>query len=101
MRSNEMPSLAPESGAEDQLAQAISQSKSFDELFEALDNAGKVSGSEKDYSADKLKARINELLEAFKAGAKQDGIIYQRLIRSITRTGGLRDKVAELLENEQ
>ena len=90
-----MTSSAQENGVEDQLAQAISASKDFDELFAALDNAGNVLGSVKDYSAARLKEKIDKLREAVKAGVGKE-----LLLRGITRTAGLRGKVAELLDNE-
>lgn len=59
--------------------------KNFEELYAEIDRVGSVQGSEKFYSAKELKDVIDQVRN-LKAG-----------IRSITNTGGLRDRVAELI----
>ena len=66
----------------------IERAANFDELLEALRTIGGLTGSDKQfYSAADLVERIQQV----QAGTE--------IITSITRTGGLREKVAALLEN--
>lgn len=58
----------------------------FETLYAAIRKIDVVRGSEKDYSAERLIADINEIRQ----GNKEIG--------HITRTYGLRDKVEELLK---
>ena len=61
---------------------------SWEELYDALDLAGGVQGSRDFYSAEELKSTI----EAVRSGTLAPD--------SITRTGGLREKVKELIKKE-
>lgn len=63
----------------------ISQAASFEELFGVLDQIGELKGSEH-YPSSELKKIIDTVREA------------PNLLNFITRAGGLRNKVKELLE---
>lgn len=67
--------------------QAIASASNFKELESVLDSLGPIKGSEEIYSPDSLIDKINRV---------QNGEIR---LEYITRTHGLRDKVAELLGN--
>src|SRR3989344_209372 len=67
----------------DSLENQISGAGTFEELFAALDKAGGVQGSHTYYGAEQLKQLINEVRNG-------RGKISSS---SITRTGGLREKV--------
>lgn len=67
---------------------AISEAKSFEELFMAIDRLGGIQGSQKFYDANGLKEKIDQVRE------------NKKLFSSITRTGGLRGKVLELFTEE-
>lgn len=68
---------------------AIPGAKDFPELFRALDAAGGLQGSEKFYSVQELKNDINKVH------------MGELEIDKITRTGGLRQRVADLLKLEE
>lgn len=67
---------------------AISEAKSFEELFATIDQLGGIEGSQKFYDASGLKEKIGQVREG------------KRLFKGITRTGGLREKVFELFAEE-
>jgi serine/threonine protein phosphatase PrpC len=64
----------------------INGAKDFTELFRGLDGAGELRGSSKTYQADELKQLINDV----RSGKKS--------VESITREGGLRRKVIDLIQ---
>ncbi len=74
---------------EEDFAQEVSKAKDFEELFKAIDNAKNDEGSISYYSPEQLKETINDVQK------KNKNLIY------VTRFGGLRSKVRELLENEK
>ncbi len=67
---------------------AIGSAKTFDELFIALDKIGSLEGSQARYSAEDLRIIIADV----RTGESD--------ITSVTSTGGLRNKVRELLVKE-
>lgn len=70
----------------------IKDAQTFEELYDALDRIGELHGSgNKTYSAEELKKRI---------GLAREGQATM-LTEWVTRTGGLRKKVRELLEKEK
>lgn len=69
--------------------QIFTQAQSFKELYEMMDRIGTIRGSKQDFSAEELKALINL---SRNGGA---GMSF------IPRTGGLRQRVIELLEIEK
>jgi len=63
----------------------IRQSESFDELYAALDKLGGLTGSKRPYSSEELKVII-------------EGVRRGKLpLRGVTESGGLHDKVRDLL----
>ncbi|MGC9968536.1 MAG: hypothetical protein ABSC29_02275 [Minisyncoccia bacterium] len=80
----ETPSRIPQ---EENEFPSITEARDFHELYTALDQIGELRGGHKTYSANELKTRIEN-------ARKAPIPIY---INSITRTGGLRKKVRELL----
>lgn len=72
---------------ENEILPAISEAQTFEDLFAALDEIGELKGS-RVYTAGELKEDIGKVR------------LVRGLIGKITRAGGLRDKVAELLEKE-
>ena len=86
---DEMESLAAES-AENLNYERIEKVGGFDELFDLIEEIGGVRGSDKVIQNPKeLTERINSL--------REEGLAK---IITITRTGGLRAKVAELYKKE-
>ena len=70
--------------------EAISKAQSFEELLTVIDQLGSIEGSRgKLYTAEKLKEKINLVRDG--AGIFLEGI---------TKTGGLKSKVMELLSKE-
>jgi hypothetical protein len=69
--------------------EGISEASNFEELLKAIDNIEGLQGSRQFYKKDDLKQYIN--------------LVREKKIDSsyITRTGGLRDKVEELLKAEK
>lgn len=82
----------PKQESEDKY-KAIADAQSFEELLAAMDQLGGIEGSKaaggKFHSAEDLKERIN----LARGGSRL-------FLEGITRTGGLRDKVTELLSKE-
>lgn len=77
----------------------IAGAKSFEELYCILDQIGEVPGSQKVYSAARLKEKIEEvkkILEQIPQDERKE-YFHGSLLDGITRTHGLRDKVRELL----
>ncbi|MBI2053119.1 MAG: hypothetical protein HYT41_00020 [Candidatus Sungbacteria bacterium] len=67
----------------------IRQSETFDDLYAALDKLGGITGSKRPYSSEELKA----IVEGVRRGKLPLG--------AVTESGGLHDKVEELLEKEK
>lgn len=65
----------------------FSRAESLEEVFEMLEKLGGIQGSEEYYPAEQQKEEIEKMRHSM-GGA-------------VTRTGGLRKKVRELLENER
>lgn len=66
----------------------ISDAQDFDQLFQAIDRTGEIKGSQQSFTPDQLR----KIIAKVRGGA---------VIESITSTGGLREKVAELLQMEK
>lgn len=79
----------PSGQAEAAPVRLIPEAKDFLELFRALDATGGLQGSQKFYSVQELKDTINRVRTGELAA------------ETITNTGGLRQRVAELLKIEQ
>jgi|GEM_PF-4243942 len=90
------------------LERAIGSAPTFDELFVALRTAGRVVGSgDRVYRADDLISRISEFKDSFDfqdeeskqrlVRAMSDEHVMNQLLHKITRSNGLRKKVAELI----
>lgn len=75
----------------------VQQVKSFDELLELINHTDGVYGSKEYFEADKLKMIIEMVRNKETYDGQEIGIEY------VTRSAGLRDKVAELLgyKNEE
>ncbi|HOX10819.1 MAG TPA: hypothetical protein P5323_04025 [Candidatus Moranbacteria bacterium] len=74
---------------QEELKKNISEVKSFDDLIKTVEKGGGIEGSQEFYDAKKLKNVIDKVRKG------ELGITY------ITRTGGLRQKVADLLALEK
>ncbi len=81
-----MEGILERKGSEHELA--IGSTNTFDELFVVLDTIGSLEGSQTRYSAKDLQIIITDV----RAGTLDIG--------GVTRAGGLRDKVRELLGKE-
>ncbi len=81
-----MEGILERKGSEHELA--IGSTNTFDELFVVLDTIGSLEGSQTRYSAKDLQIIITDV----RAGTLDIG--------GVTRAGGLRDKVSELLVKE-
>jgi len=68
----------------------IEEAQSFKELFAALEKIGVLKGTRRDYSAEELKKRIEDVMKT----------PLPILLEKITRAGGLRKKVEELLKTK-
>ncbi len=80
----------------------IKSAKSYEELYEALEKAQVVEGSQKTYSVEELRGLIEEYRDGFKFNAMRrtrEGDHEQR-INKITNTLGIRDKVISLHKAE-
>ena len=79
----------------------IANAGDFDSLYEVLNSAGGLKrGDDKYYSSDKLIESIKGIREYF-LNADVEINEESQLIKFVTRTGGLRDKVIELLKKER
>ncbi|MBI5152981.1 MAG: hypothetical protein HZA36_00755 [Parcubacteria group bacterium] len=81
----------------------VREAKDFNALYSILDNLKMVRGSQKEYTAERLKEKIDELRGFFKALPKNEdnsGYLDGPLLTGITSTHGLRKKVRELLGKE-
>jgi hypothetical protein len=76
--------------------QMIQDCESFEELIEVLDNVCPMQGSRKEYSAERLKEKI-EQLRSFLSRVPFDQVPWNL----ITRTHGLRAKCMELFYYEK
>ncbi|MBI5254273.1 hypothetical protein HY932_00635 [Candidatus Falkowbacteria bacterium] len=76
----------------------IREAKDFEGLFETLDFAQSLQGSDKTYLAKDLKFKINTARRAIEVYPMDPQDIVENLpvLKSITRACGLRDKVVEL-----
>jgi len=74
---------------QEELKKNISEVKSFDDLIKTIEKGGGIEGSQEFYDAKKLKNVIDKVRKG------ELGITY------ITRTGGLRQKVEDLLALEK
>lgn len=92
---NEMNVNVVESSPKVELtAEAITSAKTFEELFEAINASSGLQGS-RWHTAEELIKEITDARRGYSVGMNID-----KILDSITRTGGLREKVKALLEAE-
>lgn len=66
----------------------LQNAATFDELYELLEVFGKVQGSQKSYTPQELRTKIEQVRHG------------HRPLESVTRSHGLREAVERLLEND-
>jgi len=80
---------SPGASVQKEMSKAIIGSSSFENLYKTIRDLGEIQGTKRSYSAKELEEKIEDV----RAGRAS--------IVSITRTGGLRRKVLQLLKQEQ
>jgi len=78
----------------------VENSENFSELYKAIQKLETIKGSEQDYSSRELINIIESVRERFKASLAMEPELKQKVLRAVTRSEGLRDKVEELIEQE-
>lgn len=91
--------------SEKTLEEQIAEVQNFDELYAVLRQVGSLKGSQKEYSAEELikdivlmRSTMESVIPATRE--KLFGVDRPPILQIITGTGGLRDKVKVLLEEE-
>jgi hypothetical protein len=79
-------------------SERIAQAKSFDELYEILEGIGDIQGSKKLYSFGDIIELIHDARDELKK-YQYPSVVFS-MLRPITNTFGLRNKVRELLLEE-
>ena len=92
--------MEDEMSKQEEQKQLIEKAESFDDLYKALEEVGEIPSQNSSLDSDKWITAIIDARKEIKAMGI-DIVQYPQALFSITRTMGLRDKVAELIRKER